>query len=116
MLSFPATYTRLRSNLANVSCHRALLAAGPEGVTDVLLVPALQRLIVRANQHRLQSDVASPLPERTNNGVRLLLPRGPGSALALGQDPTPKRHGYVRPVVPDLLKDCPYGIVRGIRP
>ena len=24
--------------------------------------------------------------------------------------------GYVRPVVPDLLKDCPYSIVRGVRP
>ena len=35
---------------------------------------------------------------------------------SLGQDPAPKRHGYVRPVVPDLLEDCPYRIVRGVRP
>ena len=82
----------------------------------MLLVPALQGLMVRTNHHRLQSDVARPLPERTNNGVRLLLPRGPGSTLALGQDPAPERHGYVRPVVPDLLEDCPYSIVRGVRP
>ena len=34
MLSFPGTYTTLRSNLANVACHRALLAAGPEGVKE----------------------------------------------------------------------------------
>ena len=82
----------------------------------MLLVPALQGLMVCANHHRLQSDVARPLPERTNNGVRLLLPRGRGAAEALGQDSTPKRHGYVRPVVPDLLEDCPYSIVRGVRP
>ena len=44
------------------------------------------------------------------------LPRGPGPTLALGQDPAPKRHGYVRPVVPDSLEDCPYSIVRGVRP
>ena len=36
-LSFPGTYTTLRSNLANVSCHRALLAAGPEGVSTCSL-------------------------------------------------------------------------------
>ena len=72
--------------------------------------------MVRTNHHRLQSDVASPFPERTHNGVRLLLPRGPGAALALGQDPTPKRHAYVRPDVPDLFEDCPYSIVRGVRP
>ena len=58
--------------------------------------------------------MARPLPERTNNGVRLLLPRSSGSTLALGQDLAPKRHGYVRPVVPDLLEDCPYSIVRGL--
>ena len=59
----------------------------------MLLVPALQGLMVRTNHHRLPSDVARPLPERTNNGVCLLLPRGRGSTLALGQDPTPERHG-----------------------
>ena len=82
----------------------------------MLLVPALQGLVVRANHHRLQSDVARPLPERTYNGVRLLLPRGPCSALALGQDPAPKRHGNMSPVVPDLLEDCPHGIVRSVCP
>ena len=37
MLSFPGTYTTLRSNLANVSCYQALLAAGPEGVSTCSL-------------------------------------------------------------------------------
>ena len=37
MLSFPGTYTTLRSNLAKVSCHQALLAAGPEGVSTCSL-------------------------------------------------------------------------------
>ena len=37
MLSFPGTYTMLMSNLANVSCHRARLAAGPEGVSTCSL-------------------------------------------------------------------------------
>ena len=116
MLSFPETYTTLRSNLGE-----RLMPSGPpcrrsRGGVNVLLVPALQGLMVRTHHHRLQSDVARPLPERTNNGVRLLLPRGPGSVLALGQDPTSKPHGCVRPVVPDLLEDCTYSIVRGVRP
>ena len=37
VLSFPGTYTTLRSNLANVSCYRALLAAGPEGLSTCSL-------------------------------------------------------------------------------
>ena len=32
MLSFAGAYTTLRSNLANVSCHQALIAASPEGL------------------------------------------------------------------------------------
>ena len=37
MLSFPGVYTMLRSNVANVSCHQALSAAGLEGVSTCSL-------------------------------------------------------------------------------
>ena len=37
------------------------------------------------------------------------------SALALSQDPAPNCNGNMRPVVPDLLKDCPNSIVQGVR-
>ena len=85
---------------AVVELGERLMPSGPpcrrsRGGVDVLLVPALQGLMVCTNHHRLQSDVARPLPERTDNGIRLLLPRGPCSTLALGQDPTPERHGYM---------------------
>ena len=81
----------------------------------MLLAPALERLMVCADHHQLQSDVAQQLPERIHDGICLLLPRGPPSALALSHDSAPKRHGNMLPVVPDLLKDCPNGIVRGVR-
>ena len=90
----------IRSKSAGVTGGRGTAGAGPG--RDLL--------------YGVIYDVDRPLPERTYNGICLLLPRGPCSALALGQDPAPKRHGNMSPVVPDLLEDCPHGIVRGVCP
>ena len=62
----------------------------------------------------LKSNLAQTFAERAHNGISLLLSCGPGQTLAFCPESTPKGHRNMRSIAPDLLEDCPYGIVPGV--
>ena len=70
--------------------------------------------MIHTCHHGLKSSVARPFLERAQDGISLLLPRGPRLTLAFRRDSTPKDHPDMRSIAPDLLEDCPHGIVQGV--